>query len=362
MAEKNYAEMFMAIFEHNDPGGILWQPRLEFWYAVNKKRGTLPEHLKGATLLEVYDYCHASVRYFVSPLRHRFQNVEIKDRWLDDKSLLRTYETQAGILREVYHYDEWGLSAYQHEYRLKTPQDFIIYETMLENEIWEWDQQAYEQNLSEFGNYGVPQFYFRRTPIQGLFIENMGFESTIFMMNDQPQVIERYVEAASQADDALYEVLCASPIKVLNFGENIDAHMDPPSIWRNHLLPYYQKRANQLMQAGKHLHIHIDGAMRPLIREIRASPFEAIEACTPLPQGDVTLDEMKQALGDRILLDGIPAIYFLPSFPMQELLDCTRAIVELFHPRLVLGISDEPPPDSDIERVRIVGEYIQSLQ
>jgi hypothetical protein len=34
----------------------------------------------------------------------------------------------------------------------------------------------------------------------------------------------------------------------------------------------------------------------------------------------------------------------------------------LFHPRLVLGISDEPPPDSDIERVRIVGEYIQSLQ
>ena len=58
----NFCDMNLAIFAGEDPGGVLWQPRLEFWYAVNQKRGTLPEPLREATLLEVYDYCHASVR------------------------------------------------------------------------------------------------------------------------------------------------------------------------------------------------------------------------------------------------------------------------------------------------------------
>ncbi len=355
------SQAFLDIFNGRDPGRVLWQPRIEFWYAVNKKRGTLPRHLQDASLLDVFDYCKASVRYFTNPLRHHYKNVEIQDEWLDSKSLQRTYRTPRGSLQEVFHYDEWDLSGYQHEYRLKTPEDFRIYEYMLEDEVWEWDQAAYERDLAVHRERGVPQFYFRRSPIQGLFIENMGFERTIFMMNDHPQVIERYVEAASAADDALYQILCDCPAPVLNFGENIDAHMDSPRIWRQHLLPYYEKRLAQLQAAGKKLHIHIDGAMRPLIRQIRSSPFDAIEACTPLPQGDVTLEEIQEALGEKVLLDGIPAIYFLPSFPLEELLDCTRQVVKLFHPRLVLGISDEPPPDSDIERVRLVGELIQEL-
>jgi len=36
-----------------------------------------------------------------------------------------------------------------------------------------------------------------------------------------------------------------------------------------------------------------------------------------------------------------------------------KQVVELFYPRLVLGISDELPPDGDIERVRLVGELMQ---
>ncbi len=74
----------------------------------------------------------------------------------------------------------------------------------------------------------------------------------------------------------------------------------------------------------------------------------------------MTIDEIKAALGDKILLDGIPAVYFLPMYPLEELIDCTRRLVELFHPRLVLGISDEIPPDGDIERVRLIGELVQT--
>ncbi len=63
-----------------------------------------------------------------------------------------------------------------------------------------------------------------------------------------------------------------------------------------------------------------------------------------------------------MLLDGIPAVYFLPTYPEEVLRQCAERLVELFYPRLVLGISDEIPPDGKIERVKMVGELVQSLR
>jgi len=356
-------EMDLAVFRGQDPGGVLYQPRFDFWYIINKKRGTLPEHLKEISYYGLHDYCHASVRYSaVNALRHRWLGVDITQEWLDDKNRRTTYHTPVGSLTEVHHYDAWNQSAYNTEYKLKTPDDFKVLEWMLAHEEWSWDQAAFEASEAELGDRGAPQFYFRRSPLQGLFIENMGFEHTIMLLNDQPEVIEHYIAAASEADDALYAILCASPVEIYNYGENIDAHMDPPTLWRQYLAPYYRKRTEQLHAAGKKVHIHIDGAMKPLLNVIRDVPFDGIEAATPLPQGDVTLEQIKYALGDMILLDGIPAVYFLPTFDQQTLFDCVKRIVHLFYPRLVLGISDEIPPDGDIERVHKVGELAASLR
>ena len=66
---RNWRQMVQAVFRGQPPGGIVWQPRMEFWYEFNKKRGTLPARLKGASLMDLYDELHASVRYFTSPIR-----------------------------------------------------------------------------------------------------------------------------------------------------------------------------------------------------------------------------------------------------------------------------------------------------
>jgi len=356
-----FREMTLAVFAGEDPGHVLWQPRLEFWYDVNKKRGTLPDHLADKSLMEVYDYCHASVRYFGWGLRQRLHEVEYHAEPLDDKRLLQRWETPVGTLTAILHYDEWNLSAYYDEYRAKAPEDLRVLEFMLEHEEWYWDQEAYEQSCREVGDRGAPQFFFRRSPLQNLFISDMGFETTILLLHDQPEAVEHYMEAQARADDALYEVVLNCPVPILNFGENIDAHMDPPPIWNRYMIPYYRRRTAQIHDAGKYVHIHVDGAMKPLVPHLQACPWDGVEAATPLPQGDVTLEEIKEGLGDQILLDGVPAVYFLPTYSEEELLDCVRYVVKLFHPRLVLGISDEIPPDGDIERVRRVGELCREL-
>ncbi len=357
----DYRRMVMDVVHGRPSGRVIWQPRLEFWYAVNQKRGTLPPHLQGKTLEDLYDYCHASIRYFSNPLKVRYRNVQTRQKWLDEKNLQITWETPLGTLDEVLHYDEWNLSAYNHEYLLKSADDFRIYETILKDEEWYWDAAELARDQARVGRRGALMFYARRSPLQSLFIERMGFERTVYLLTDRPEVIERHIEAQTAADDAMYALICRERPPLFNFGENIDAHMDPPSYWRRYLLPYYRKRTEQLHAAGIKTSIHIDGAMKPLLKDIRDCPMTAIEACTPLPQGDVTLEEIQSALGGRILLDGIPALYFLPIYPLQTLMDCVKRVIDLFAPNLILGISDEPPPDSDIERVRMVGEYIAAL-
>ena len=75
----------------------------------------------------------------------------------------------------------------------------------------------------------------------------------------------------------------------------------------------------------------------------------------------MTLEETREALGDDMfLLDGIPAIYFDDTFPVSVLEDCVARLIELFAPRLVLGISDEISSTGDIERIRVVKDIVDA--
>ena len=101
------------------------------------------------------------------------------------------------------------------------------------------------------------------------------------------------------------------------------------------------------------------GKVIPLARE---TGLDGLEAITPKPQGDVSLEEMKKGLGEEImLLDGIPAILFDSYYPLAALEEFARRVIELFAPRLLLGISDELSSTGEIDRIYrvagIVDEY-----
>ena len=115
-----------------------------------------------------------------------------------------------------------------------------------------------------------------------------------------------------------------------------------------------------MRRAGIFTHVHIDGYFHSILRYLKDLPFDGLEALTPAPQGDCTLEEIKAAIGDKILLDGIPAVYFMDTFTRDELMACVEKVAAYFHPRLVLGVSDEVPQGSSqeaIERVRLVADW-----
>ena len=361
----NWKERILNTFYNKKVDRVVWQPRIEHWYNYHKKRGTLPSKYKNASILDIYDDLGASVRYYGGPFIKRVYDKNVRFKKMRTAEMEVTIiETPLGVLRESKEYTEHGTSCHHTEYFLKNLEDIKIMEYILEGIEYEFDDEAYEKAENEIGDRGVIQFFYDRSPFQRLVIDYMGFENTIYALSDYPDRMERFMKVIEKADDRLYKVLVTSPVRILNFGENIDACLDAPPLFEKYLLPYYQRRVTQLHEAGKVCHIHLDGSLKPLLpflKENRAG-FDGYEACTPSPQGDITIEELKSALGDDIvLLDGIPALLFLPSYSYEELEEFTLKILRMFYPRLILGISDELPPFGDIEKVRFVSKILENF-
>jgi len=90
--------------------------------------------------------------------------------------------------------------------------------------------------------------------------------------------------------------------------------------------------------------------------------LDGLECVPPEPQGNVTLEEIKEGLKGKVLVDGIPATHFLPYVSNEELQTFAEKVLELFAPRLILGISDMLPPDGDIEKVRMIGKLVADFE
>jgi len=361
-------ERILNIFRRKPIDRIVWQPRIEHWYHVNKITHSLPERYHNMSLLDVYRDLPASVRYYYGEetnisnprtyVRFEYEGgVEIREKQHGDRVRV-DFITPVGSLSGIKGLAEHGLSWHYLDHPVKAVDDLTIIEYIYRHTHYSFDYNFFEEARKAMGESGEIQFYWERSPFQRLYLEFLGIEGTAMALFDHPGRIREYLAVTQEAEDELFEVLAGCPVKILNFGENIDGRFNSPRLFSDFMVPYYNNRINQLHKAGKFCHIHLDGMLKPLLPFLQDPGFDGIEAATPLPQGDVTLEELKEAMGDTVLLDGIPMFYFLPEYSLEELEKTTCRIIELFAPNLILGISDEISPPGDIERVRFVSNIV----
>jgi len=86
-------ERIIATFKREKIDRIVWQPRIEHWYNVNKLRGTLPEKYKNMELIEIYDDLDASIRYthdagpYLKISYHG--DVRVKEEWSSNEIIVK---------------------------------------------------------------------------------------------------------------------------------------------------------------------------------------------------------------------------------------------------------------------------------
>ena len=379
------------IFERKQVNGAVFQPRLYYWYYGNGLKNStpeghqdksivnelnsrfltpfraVPEEYHEKSLIDIYRLLNISPRYPLTDLginvlksKRKFSGKNIKEKIsVEGDKIFVLISTPAGEIETVYEKEEHGTRIA--EYPVKNNGDLRVLKYFLEGtEVdYEFDYTAFAIAEREFGELGVSQFNIPgKSPLQTLLVNYLGLENTIYALADYPDELEDIMELMDRKNDPLYEALRKTPVEIWNFGENIDANLTPPGYFEKYLIPYYRKRVMQLHGAGKFCHIHMDGSLKPLLLLINDSGFDGIEAPTPKPQGDVTLEELKDAMGETIMLDGIPAVLFTDTYSFADLEKCVTRILELFPANLILGVSDELPPSADIEKIKFVNKLV----
>lgn len=364
----NPYERILAVFEGTGKDRVPWNIRLEFWYLVNKAKGTLPPKYLGLSILDVCRKWGASWRsysgYFVDSFVEVTYGGDVRfDIREKDKVTVTLIKTPVGTLRQASVRDESGFSSRITEYPIKGLEDFKPLGYILENVKVRFDPETYERMKRNLEGNGLLSYFFPRTPLQALMISYAGVERTIKLLFRHPSEVEGFMEVIERSNDKFYEVIGSSPVKILNLGENIDVRITSPKLFKKYCLPYYQKRSSYLHKKGKFVHIHIDGWAKPLLPFLKETGLDGVEALTVKPVGDMTLEDIKKTLSDEIILiDGIPFIYFLPDIVNLKKFDgFIEKIISMFPNNLVLGISDELPPPADESRVERVSRIIDRL-
>ncbi len=364
-----FREMNLKVFKGEPIPHVLFQPRIEPWFDWHLLFNKMPPALQDISMQKFFDDLDVSMRYvhyytgMPSPVIDGFaEEISIRERF-DETRGWRTYETPHGDLTETLHMtpDQTWRTV---DFAVKNPDDLKKLRWLYERRVYAFSPEHFAEGSAFVGQRGEPQFWVPRSPYQALALDWMRYETFIYALHDSPQELIATMAVIDAAYDGLYAQLCAAPeVQIVNFGENIHGHLLPPRLFERYVLPWYEQRSGQLRSAGKFTHVHLDGACKPLLPYIKDMPFDGIEALTPEPQGDATVEAIAEAMGDKVLLDGIPAVYFMEMYPREVLMACVEKLVDLLHPRLVLGVSDEVPEGADeeaIDRVRMVAQWARS--
>lgn len=352
-----FCELNLKIFRREPVDRVLWQPRIEHWYYTNKNQGTLPERYRDLSLLEVFDDLGCSVRpYWAFNAAQRYDDPERlhREERVEGPVATVTEHTPVGDLTTIYQHT--SVAHHTRKYPVESPDDMKVMEWILgRRRVW-FDREVYKQACREIGDRGAPTIFIPRINTQRILIEYMGFENGMTAFYLYPRETDHFIRTINDTDTAMIEMVADSPVEIVNFGDNVHQALCPPPMFKKYVLPEYLRRNEILHKAGKKTYPHWDGDCGQLLPYARDGGFDGYEAITAIPQGDVTLEQVRDALGDLILVDGIPCTDFLPSEPIESLVANTRKCIEYFAPSLVLGISDEISPVGDIERVRLVSE------
>jgi hypothetical protein len=361
--ETDFPDLHRRVCFGRAGGRIIWQPRIGCWFTDKEFAGEpLPAPYTGMTIVEVYNALGVSARlYNFNACFKRVEDprVEFVDRQVSGTDTECTVITPAGRQISVERKSPNSPMPLQLKWPVSSEEELKVAIWRTDNRAWRWDQQTFDRVMAEWGHLGAPTMFMPRVNVQDLYINTMGVENAIYALYDYPDTVKAYFRALGLSHDRLIDVINASPIEIINFGDNLHAGTLSPRLFKEFVLPVYQRRCERLHAAGKFVHSHWDGDVKGLLPFARETGLDGIEAITPKPQGDVTLEEAREALGDEMfLLDGIPAIYFDETYSVETLEECTRKAIDLFAPKLVLGISDEISSTGDIDRIRLVSRIV----
>lgn len=363
----DWRERLLAILSGGTADRIPAVFRLSRWYKPRFTAGTLPEEVAGRSLAEIEAHLGLarSARYAkVYRIEFRPPVECIVSR--DGDRVITEYRTPRGNLRRVARYgpgDEVaGIDPSFVEFPVRTWEDYPACIEVFRHTQFVPTYDAYARYDAEIGRAGLPMVVIGAIPFHYLLQEWTGYERGYLDLFDRPDVFLETVEAGNHAYRRMWDVVAASPARLLLHGVNFDGKITPPPLFRQHWLPYLQPFVRMMHESGKLVACHADGDMSRLLEETLQAGFDAADCFASAPLVPCTVAQARSAWRNRITVwGGLPSGCLEPNCPLDELKAYLEQLYREIAPgnQFILGISDMALPTTSWEHLRLVGDLIR---
>jgi len=365
---------------HQPSQRLVWTADLTYWIAgqspaVVAKNGWDSEtgHLQLCRDLGILPY-YWYENFWAGSLV--FDNVSIQEETFPGGLHRKTWQTPLGSLTEESRFQSESFSQAITRYPVQDREDLQVLLHMLENrQSVPTNLESYPDRRKNWGEYGgLPSLAMPRSPLPALLTEWTGVERGVYLLLDEPGLTSAILDEMERLEQPILEGLTqlagqiAPDLLLVHFADNLTSEVYTP-FFASHMAARYERRLEQLHRAGIRCAVHLDGTLKGLLPKLAAVGIDAIEALTPQPVGDLSLEEVRRLVedatppGSRVILwGGLPGAMFAPPFTWEDMQRQVQHVLQAWQGvPFILGTADQLPPDGDIDFVRRISEMVGSL-
>jgi hypothetical protein len=374
---------------------LAWAPRMDLWYMAQRARGTLPPRLAGLNTAQLADAFGVGCRslsvdrlcaeeapedgllglgienYRDFPFRVEIQGLQVAVRREGDlaHAAIRTPAGEVTTVLELT--DEMrcnGITVpYARKFAIESSSDLEPVAQVFEHLAVIPTPEGYAAYRRRIGESGlaIAQCLSCASPMQMIFYSLMAKEMFFYLYADEPDAVKALAGRMEPFYDKVIAAVAACEAETVLCGVNFDQNLTWPAFFEKEISPWLRRVGERMHAAGKIVVSHTDGENHMLLPLYPKAGFDVAESVCPRPMTRCTLREIREGMGSGITVwGGLCSIAFLRSSmddaAFEAYLDQTFGELGSGG-RLILGVSDNVPPDADLDRLERVKQRIREF-
>lgn len=362
----NMLPSFLKLFRGEPADRVVWNGDITYWITGRECAGTddpawrtedgyLALH-RDLGLMPYYYYPKFLAAYpvFDATIQHTVTR--------DGGVTVQRFETPLGSIHEVSSWAATSCSQGITKHYVETPADLDVLRYLVEHRtLLPCNLDDYAERQTQWAAWdGLPSLGLPRSPLSSFLYEWAGVVDGTYLLYDCDDAVRELFAMMAAQEDPIIDAVCAARPPLLHFADNLSSD-NVGSLYDEWLAPMHRRWLAKLNAAGVATAVHLDGTVRGLLPKLAANGFTAVEALTPQPVGDVSLEEMRAvANNDRVVLwGGVPGAMFAPPYTWADMEAHIARLLDAWGGTpFIIGVADQVPPDGDITYCKKIAEMI----
>jgi uroporphyrinogen-III decarboxylase len=356
-------ERILSVLKRQRPDRLPWCADLSYWmYGLDADKRLDPKYQGEEGIFRIHRDIGAG--FYLQgffPYKETYDGVEVKHEKTGNTSTTR-YITPKGTLTEIWEYLPTAYASAPKEHMVKDASDFPALRYLFEHTHYEADYDKIHRYQEYAGDNGVTLCYTPKSPFMDLVALRMGITAVSFAILDDEDEFDGLLKVMEKKHLEASALTLASACECIMVPENLSSEVVGKNYFFKYMKAYHKNITDLIRQAGKFSYIHMDGTLKGLVKEISEAGFDVVEALTPEPVGDISIEKIAELVHpDTVLWGGIPGGYFTDFVSDAEFDRYVIQVLEVLRkrPNSALGVADQVIPNSRFERIKRVDELVE---